>query len=220
VFKPETIAYTVEKAAEIVERELKKNPDKPRELEAEARKLRKELARFLQLIGEGKAPDAVLLEIRRREDRLKVIERERAALVEAPPTWSVAQIRVMCGERLRRFPELLHGAVPVANQAIGKLLVEPFTFYPHTTADGTRTLGFKAITTLGPLFDPAHKALVSPRGTNGDCCDYLFDTVDHLRELGIRDRRIEALERRVRELRPDGTSASPSATIDVLDQTT
>ncbi|HET7598337.1 MAG TPA: gamma-glutamylcyclotransferase [Burkholderiales bacterium] len=44
--------------------------------------------------------------------------------------------------------------------------------------------------------------LATGRGTNGDCCDYLFDTVDHLRELGIRDRRMEALEQRVRELRP------------------
>ena len=30
--------------------------------------------------------------------------------------------------------------------------------------------------------------------------DYLFDTVAHLRELGIRDRRLEALERKVRRL--------------------
>ena len=28
----------------------------------------------------------------------------------------------------------------------------------------------------------------------GRCCDYLFDTVAHLRQLGIRDRRLEALE--------------------------
>lgn len=48
--------------------------------------------------------------------------------------------------------------------------------------------------------------LATGRGTNGDCCDYLFDTVDHLRELGIRDRRLEALAQRVRELRPNGTS--------------
>ena len=43
--------------------------------------------------------------------------------------------------------------------------------------------------------------IATGKGTNGDCCDYLFDTVDHLRELGIRDRRMEGLEQRVRELR-------------------
>jgi cation transport protein ChaC len=35
-------------------------------------------------------------------------------------------------------------------------------------------------------------------GHLGACRDYLFDTAAHLRELGIRDRRLEALERRVR----------------------
>jgi cation transport protein ChaC len=60
--------------------------------------------------------------------------------------------------------------------------------------------------------------LATGRGTNGDCCDYLFDTVDHLRGLGIHDRRMEALEQRVRELRHDRTSTSRSATADVLDQ--
>lgn len=34
-------------------------------------------------------------------------------------------------------------------------------------------------------------------GQMGRCCDYLFDTVAHLRQLGIRDRRLEALEARV-----------------------
>lgn len=62
--------------------------------------------------------------------------------------------------------------------------------------------------------------IATGRGTNGDCCDYLFDTVDHLRELGIRDRRMEALERRVRELRNEAASASTSASADTFDQPT
>jgi cation transport protein ChaC len=40
--------------------------------------------------------------------------------------------------------------------------------------------------------------LATGAGPMGRCCDYLFDTVSHLRELGIRDRRLEALEARVR----------------------
>ncbi|OGA48947.1 MAG: hypothetical protein A3F74_14635 [Betaproteobacteria bacterium RIFCSPLOWO2_12_FULL_62_58] len=54
--------------------------------------------------------------------------------------------------------------------------------------------------------DTIARYLATGRGTNGDCCDYLFDTVDHLRELGIHDRRMEALAQRVRELHPDETS--------------
>jgi len=40
--------------------------------------------------------------------------------------------------------------------------------------------------------------LATGAGPMGRCCDYLFDTVAHLRQLGIRDRRLEALEARVR----------------------
>jgi cation transport protein ChaC len=40
--------------------------------------------------------------------------------------------------------------------------------------------------------------LATGAGPIGRCCDYLFDTVAHLRQLGIRDRRLEALEARVR----------------------
>jgi cation transport protein ChaC len=40
--------------------------------------------------------------------------------------------------------------------------------------------------------------LATGAGAMGRCCDYLFDTVAHLRQLGIRDRRLERLEARVR----------------------
>jgi cation transport protein ChaC len=40
--------------------------------------------------------------------------------------------------------------------------------------------------------------LATGAGALGRCCDYLFETVGHLRTLGIRDRRLENLERRVR----------------------
>ncbi len=163
VLTPEAIAYTVEKVAEMVERELKKNPEKPKELEAEARKLGKELERFLRLIAEGNAPDSVLVEIRRREERLKEPERERAAFAVAPPAWTPAQIRELCGAGLRRFPELLRGDVPVARQALRKLLPEPLRVAPATIT-GQRTLRFEGMTVLGPIFDPAHKALASPQG--------------------------------------------------------
>jgi glutathione-specific gamma-glutamylcyclotransferase len=40
--------------------------------------------------------------------------------------------------------------------------------------------------------------LATGAGPMGRCCDYLFDTVAHLRQLGIRDRRLETLETKVR----------------------
>jgi cation transport protein ChaC len=65
--------------------------------------------------------------------------------------------------------------------------------------------------------ETAARYLATGRGSIGECCDYLFDTVDHLRELGIRDRRMEALAQRVRELRDENTSTSVSATVNLLD---
>ncbi len=40
--------------------------------------------------------------------------------------------------------------------------------------------------------------LATGAGPMGRCCDYLFDTVEHLRLLGIRDRRLEALQANVK----------------------
>jgi cation transport protein ChaC len=42
--------------------------------------------------------------------------------------------------------------------------------------------------------------LANGAGLNGTCCEYLFDTVDHLRRLGIRDERMENLAWEVRAL--------------------
>jgi len=42
--------------------------------------------------------------------------------------------------------------------------------------------------------------LATGAGTIGRCCDYLFETTKHLRQLGLRDRRLEALEARVKAL--------------------
>ena len=42
------------------------------------------------------------------------------------------------------------------------------------------------------------RLLATGAGPLGACCDYLFDTVSHLRDLGICDRRLEALAEQVR----------------------
>jgi hypothetical protein len=147
---------------DIVERELRKDPDKPRQLEAEARKVRKELDRFLRLVADGKAPESILVEIKRREERLTELENKRAALVQAPAVWTPAEVRDMCGDRLRRFDELLRGDVPVARQALRKLLRSPLRMSP-VTIDGRRTLSFEGETVIGALLEPTHKGLASPR---------------------------------------------------------
>jgi glutathione-specific gamma-glutamylcyclotransferase len=59
--------------------------------------------------------------------------------------------------------------------------------------------------------DPAHvqyagaltlddqvRHVIEGQGVSGSCRDYLFQTCDHLREVGIHDAHLEALEARVR----------------------
>jgi len=57
--------------------------------------------------------------------------------------------------------------------------------------------------------DTIARYLATGAGLNGSCREYLFDTAEHLQELGIRDSRIEALARRVRDLRPHEELPSP-----------
>jgi cation transport protein ChaC len=52
--------------------------------------------------------------------------------------------------------------------------------------------------------------LATGAGPMGRCCDYLFNTVEHLRQLGIRDRRLEALAEKVASrLKANGDSFQP-----------
>jgi site-specific DNA recombinase len=160
---PEIIAYTMKEAEKRTAALLRQHPDKPRKLEAEARKLGKELKRFTNLIAEGKALDTVVSAIKQREERLKEIEREQAALLDKLPVLDAAEIRAKCGERISRFKELLDKDVPVARQALRKLLPQPLTISP-AMVDDRRTLRFEGVTTLGPLFDPAFIKAWRPHG--------------------------------------------------------
>lgn len=48
--------------------------------------------------------------------------------------------------------------------------------------------------------DAIARYLATGEGPIGRCCDYLFETTKHLRQLGLRDRRLEALEAKVKAL--------------------
>ncbi len=48
--------------------------------------------------------------------------------------------------------------------------------------------------------EKAAQMIAHAQGWLGPCSDYLFNTVSHLRELGLRDRYLLRLEKRVREI--------------------
>ena len=163
VLTPAAIADTIEKASKLVAQELKLNPAKPRELEREAKAIQKELDRFVLAIADGTAPESVIREIRRREDRMKELDGKLATLRAPLPDLSIGEVRAMCSARLERFRALLLGDVPVARQALRKLLLEPLRITPAMSG-GRRTLAFEGRTTLGPLVDPTYKGMASRRG--------------------------------------------------------
>ena len=74
-----------------------------------------------------------------------------------------AEIRRTCGDLIGRFKDLLLGEVPLARQALRRLLDGPLRISP-ATVDGRRTLRFDGDTVLGPLVDPIYKGMASPTG--------------------------------------------------------
>jgi cation transport regulator ChaC len=92
------------------------------------------------------------------------------------------------------------GSLRLTRESIldGSLIWNPaFHFAERRTA---RIYGFHRKRYVPGLDDEViARYLATGAGPMGRCCDYLFDTVAHLRQLGIRDRRLESLEARVRE---------------------
>jgi hypothetical protein len=111
-------------------------------------------------------PQILGRQVRRREDRVKEIHTELETLRQRHPDVDVADIRKSCGERLARFKDLLLGDVPVARQALRKLLPEPLRIFP-AKVDGRKTLRFEGATVRGPLVDPLYQGMASPRRTSG-----------------------------------------------------
>jgi hypothetical protein len=65
--------------------------------------------------------------------------------------------------KLGRFRDLIRGDIPVARQALRKLLAEPMRFEP-VVAEGRKTYKITGKTKVGALLDPNYIAMASPRG--------------------------------------------------------
>lgn len=130
--------YTVDRALKLLADRRRQRGDGPERLEAEARRLRKEIDRFLRAIAGGTAPASVIAEVARREARLAEIERERQELsVEAPSELEERRLRKSFREALGRFGDLLRSDVPLARQALRKVIAGRIEFRPEER-DGAR----------------------------------------------------------------------------------
>lgn len=150
--------YLIERAVAGYEAALKAAPEELPKLEAEQRRLRKELARLVGAVAEGKAPKSIMAEIARREHRIEQIERELARY-RAPSIneLDLRRKRKEAREMAGRFQDLLRREVPLARQALRKLLQDeegnftPFSFVP-IMRDGRKTYEVRGALFAGQLY--------------------------------------------------------------------
>lgn len=157
---PRAFDFMIETACKMVEDTLKEGPgDRRKELETEARKIRRELERFMSAIAEGKAPASILAEIQRREDRLAVLEGSIAQYqVKMPDQVSLKRLRRQAIEQMAQYAQVMHGNVPRARQLLRKLFRAPNGEYaplrlaPVVRAE-KKTLDFQGEISLGAVFN-------------------------------------------------------------------
>ncbi len=139
VLTPAAFDLTLDKALDLLARKKEEQADAPERLQAELRKLRKEVERFLLVIAEGKAPHSVVVEIKRREERLAAIQQELDTLATAQPSQSeLRRLKEALRGRLERFDSLLLSDVALARQALRKLIPGRIEFRP-VERDGSIT---------------------------------------------------------------------------------
>ena len=163
VLTPAAADYTIDRALELLAERQRGRVDVPDRLDAEARGLRKELDRFLRAIAGGAAPASVLTEIQRREARLAEIEEERRAFADEEPTeLEERRLRTNFRERLAQFDGLLHSDVPLARQALRKVIAGRIEFRPTERGDAREYhLRWSLVTTA--LMN-GYIGVASPRG--------------------------------------------------------
>lgn len=151
--------YIIERAVAGFEAALKQAPQELPKLEAELRKVRKELARFLSAIAGGNAPKSIMAEIARRERRIEQLDRE-IGRYSVPDVSELDLRRARKGAREAggRFKDLLRGDVPRARQALRKLLRDrdgnfaPLLFVP-VVRGGRKTYNVQGAVQVAPLFN-------------------------------------------------------------------
>jgi len=109
---------------------------------------------------EGGAPQAVLAEIKHLEAAISDKVNQLAGITAKPPTeLDLRRLKKAAHERIARFKDLLYSDVPLARQALRKLLLEPITFAPQ----GEKGFVISGKLSAGPIFSVG-LAVASPWG--------------------------------------------------------
>lgn len=114
VLAPANVAYVVERAAHLVARRLRENPGRPREIETEIAKLRRETDRLVAAIAADDPPQSLVAALRDRKARIETLTGELVGLRTntAPGALDVARLKRALRERAGRFKDELRADVP------------------------------------------------------------------------------------------------------------
>jgi site-specific DNA recombinase len=164
VLTPEAVDYTIDAALEHLAELRRTQADRQARLEAEIRKARRQRYNFLAAVAEGKAPRSIVEQIAALDEAISEKEQEFATLaIEEPSEVELRRLRAALRERLGRFEELLLADVPLARQALRKLLVGRIEFRPEER-DGARHYHLRWGLSVKPLIDEGYIGVASPRG--------------------------------------------------------
>jgi len=160
----EAVDWTIDRTLRQLAERQRADVESPKQIETEQRKERRQIERLVAAVAEGRPPEAVMAKIRALE--LSIAEKEQRLKVITLPTPSTRDIRALRDafrERLSRFRELLYADVPVARQALRKLVDGRIEFVP-VERDGARTHDLRWNVRIGALVAPGYQSVASPRG--------------------------------------------------------
>lgn len=152
VLTPETVRAAAARAAKLEAERRRTRPDEEARLRGEAAVLRAELNRYVDLVGEGRAPEAVLERIQSLEVRVRAKERELSEYAASNVVdLDDAQTARVLRDNLTRFRELLRSRnTPKVRQVLRKLLGDGEVLWFEPSDGGYELTGE---TRLGPLFN-------------------------------------------------------------------
>ena len=165
VLTPERFRYAVECGVERVREQLAREPDRIPALEQEKTGLTRKIGHMVAAIGDGKGPAALVREIEKVEARVQDIDAELARMTAVPAldALSLSQIEKAVAAHVGRFQALIKGDIPLARQALKKLLVNRIVFTPVELTGARRTYAFQGELSFGAVIRELTISVKKPR---------------------------------------------------------
>ena len=176
VLSPDAIIYAIEQIVRKVAERRAAQPEKPRNIAADLKKIERKIDNLVAMVAEGNeghTPRAVLAQIKTLEQQADVLRaelREYEAPVELA-TFDEGQVRRAAEAQIKQFQDVLRSNVQKARQGLRKLLHEGRLDVTPIMRGEAKSYSFQGATDVAPLLGEANALiriaftnLASPRG--------------------------------------------------------